>query len=66
MPSPYETYAKNYSKLSDPMKLLIMKWKTILVSRYEGWGTRCQNISELMTKSLRATPKTPNSPTSKS
>jgi hypothetical protein len=65
-PSPYETYVKNYSKLSDSVKQLITKWKTILVSRCEGWGTRCWNTSEPMIKSPRAILQTPNSLTSKS
>jgi hypothetical protein len=66
MPSPYETYAKDYLKLSDHMKLLIIKWKTILASRYKGWGIRCPNTSEPTTKSQRVTPKIPNSLTSRS
>jgi hypothetical protein len=65
MQSLYKTYVKDYSKLSDPMKLLIMRWKTILASRYKGWGTRWLNTSGPMTKNQTVTQKTPSSPTSK-
>jgi hypothetical protein len=65
MPSPYKTYVRDYSKLSDSVKQLIMRWKTILASRYEGWVTRWQNTRKPMTKSLKATLKTHDSSTSK-
>jgi hypothetical protein len=65
MPSPYKTYVKDYSKLSDPMKQLITRWKTILANGYEGWETKWQNTRGPMTKSQKAMSKTPDSTTSK-
>jgi hypothetical protein len=48
------------------MKQLIEKWKTILASRYVGWGTRWQNTNEPTTRNPKDTSRTHGSHTSKS
>jgi hypothetical protein len=65
MPSHCEVYVRDYLKLSKHRRQLIMRWKTVLVNRFEGWGTRWQNTNELMTKSLKDMSRTHNSPISR-
>jgi hypothetical protein len=53
MPSLYEAYAKDYSKLSKPMRQLIVGWKNVLAARYKDWGTRSPDTRKPMTKNQR-------------
>jgi hypothetical protein len=63
-PSPYKVYVKDYLKLSEPMKLLIAKWKNILATRYKNWGTRWLTTKPSMTSNQIDISKTPVSQTS--